>query len=67
MDLTLQNYREHFYLVAKVHFVNYQNVVYTDPTLRRNKKFRGLQAFAFSGVTVNDEHTEPGFRRKRRG
>ena len=27
---------------------------------------QGLQAFAFCGVTVNDEHTKPRFKRKLR-
>ena len=28
---------------------------------------QGLQAFAFCVVTVNDEHTKPYFKTKRRG
>ena len=30
-------------------------------------KVHGLQVFAFSVLTINDEHTKPRFKRKRRG
>ena len=31
------------------------------------QEVQGLQAFTFSVVTVNDEHTKPRFKRKRSG
>ena len=31
------------------------------------QEVQGLQAFAFSILTVNDEYTKPRFKRKRRG
>ena len=31
------------------------------------QKVKGLQMFAFSVVTVNDEHTQPRFKRRRKG
>ena len=30
-------------------------------------KVHGLQVFAFSVLTINDEHTKPRFKRNRRG
>ena len=35
--------------------------------LREEQKVHGLQAFAFSVVTVNHEHKKPRFKRKRTG
>ena len=35
--------------------------------LKHKQEVQGLQAFAFSVVTVNDKHTKPRLKRKRRG
>ena len=34
---------------------------------KKKKEVQGLQAFAFSVLTVNDEHAKPRFKRKCRG
>ena len=45
--------------IRKVKFKTYDQIY--------KQEVQGLQAFAFSVVTVNDEHTNPSFKRKRRG
>ena len=35
--------------------------------MQKQQEVQGIQVFAFSVVTVNDEHTKPGFKIKSRG
>ena len=40
---------------------------YQELDIDREQGAQGLKAFAFCEVTLNDEHTKPRFKRKRRG
>ena len=67
IDLILQSYCEIFLCRSQSSFYKILKICLYRSNSQKKQEVQGLQVFAFSVVTVHDEHTKPRFRRKRRG